>query len=127
MVVLVLIVLAYIAVSMYKSKNPRNDSNNIKDNNVAAGSSMNENSYVKKCLETNAYTIECNVFFTKSQAQNFCKSVENNLKEKCFYKVAVYGEKKELCEEIDNLELKEECKMNIAPEGEREEFLYAPR
>lgn len=67
---------------------------------------------IKKCLGIEEFDLNCNMLFSNPNIEEKCKETEN-LKDECFYKIATIYVRLDLCWQIDNNNLKQNCEMEI--------------
>ncbi len=67
---------------------------------------------LKNCLEKEKESSDCSILFTDPNIENYCENISRDyyeLNDKCFYRAAISRERENLCENIQDNELKNKC------------------
>ena len=67
---------------------------------------------LEKCLEMENFDLDCNLLFSSPDIEEKCEKMEN-LKDECFYKIAMMNIRLDLCWKIEDDDLKQNCEMEI--------------
>lgn len=67
---------------------------------------------MEKCLEMEEFDLNCNLLFSSPDIEEKCEKIEN-LKDECFYKIAIMNIRLDLCWQIEDDDLKQNCEIEI--------------
>ena len=67
---------------------------------------------IEKCLEEENSETNCNLIFSSPGIEQKCEEM-TNLKNECFYKIAMINSRLDLCWKIEDSNLKEECEIEV--------------
>ena len=67
---------------------------------------------IRKCLEMEEFNLDCNMLFSSPDIEDKCRETKT-LKDKCFHKIATIYIRLDLCWQIKDNDIKQNCEMEV--------------
>jgi hypothetical protein len=103
-ITIVAVIITYIIITIIVNVNYKTNEQGLPEN-------KNELTF-RECLEKEDYSQVCENLFLDPSNYLACENI-GELRDKCFYRLAINSERDEICDKISDNALKIKCKLNL--------------